>query len=137
MSSFEARLLVLAVIGLVFGACGILWARTGGSRRGINVGRGLFIGAFLFLGANSSLAAWHRADGLAPLGLSAGFLLILMLWEAPTAGHRDSEVFPYPKNGKDVSSVSGHGIEIERSPLLGTPFLDGQSSHGGVVRAQR
>src|SRR5690349_5639262 len=90
VSSFEARLLALAIIGLVFGAYGILWARTGGSRSGINMGRGLFIGAFLFLGVNSSLAAWHRADGLAPLGLSAGFLVILMLWEAPSAGRRDA-----------------------------------------------
>ena len=94
MSSFEAWLLALTVTGLMFGACGILWARTGGSPSGINMGRGLFIAAFLFLGVNSALAAWHRADGLAPLGLSAGFLVIFMLWETPGASRGDSEVFP-------------------------------------------
>jgi hypothetical protein len=94
VSSFEAWLLALTAIGLLFGACGIVWARTGGSRSGINMGRGLFITTLLFLGANSLLAAWHRADGLAPLGLSAGFLVIFMLWEVPSAGPHDSEVFP-------------------------------------------
>ena len=91
MSSFESWLLALTVIGLLLGAWGIAWARMGGSRVGVYVGRGLFIGTLLFLGANSLLAAWHRADGLAPLGLSAGFLVISMLWEAPTAGRRDSQ----------------------------------------------
>jgi hypothetical protein len=97
VSAFESWLLALTVIGLVLGAWGIAWARTAGSRGGIYVGRGLFIGTLLFLGANSLLAAWHRADGLAPLGLSAGFLVISMLWEAPTAGRRDSQTFSLTK----------------------------------------
>jgi len=29
------------------------------------------------------VAALHRADGLIPLGLSSGFLLVGMLWELP------------------------------------------------------
>jgi hypothetical protein len=81
------------VIGLVLGAWAIVWARTGGSRGGIYLGRGLFVATLLFLGASTLLAAWHRADGLSPLGLSAGFLVLFMLWEAPPAGRGDAEVF--------------------------------------------
>jgi hypothetical protein len=93
LSSFESWLLALMSIGLIAGAWGIVWARTGGSRGGIYLGRGLFIATLLFLGGSSLLAAWHRADGLAPLGLSAGFLVIFMLWEAPAAGRRNADVF--------------------------------------------
>ena len=94
MSSFETWLFALTIIGLLLGACGIVWAKTGGSRGGIYLGRGLFIATLLFLGGSSLLAAWHRADGLPPLGLSAGFLVIFMLWEAPSGGRREPDVFP-------------------------------------------
>jgi len=97
VASFETWLLALMVIGLVSGGWGIVWARTGGSRGGIYLGRGLFIATLLFLGASSLLAARHRADGLAPLGLSAGFLVIVMLWEAPRVGRHDSEVLAAPE----------------------------------------
>ena len=93
VSSFETWLLALTVLGLVLGGWGVVWARTGCSRGGIYMGRGLFVATLLFLGASSLLAAWHRADGLAPLGLSAGFLVIFMLWEAPSAAGRDSQAF--------------------------------------------
>jgi hypothetical protein len=96
VSSFETWLLALMVIGLLSGGCGIVWARSGGSRGGVYMGRGIFIATLLILGASSLLAARHRADGLAPLGLSAGFLVIFMLWEAPRAGHCNSESFPAP-----------------------------------------
>jgi hypothetical protein len=93
LSSFESWLLALMAIGLILGTWGIVWARTGGSRGGIYLGRGLFIATLLFLGASGLLAARHRADGLAPLGLSAGFLVIFMLWEVPAAGRRRAEAF--------------------------------------------
>jgi hypothetical protein len=91
VSFFEMWLLALMVIGLVVGGCGIVWTRVAGSPSGIYMGRGLFIGTLLFLGASTWLAARHRADGLAPLGLSAGFLVIFMLWEAPSTS---SDLFP-------------------------------------------
>jgi hypothetical protein len=94
VSSFETWLLALMVIGLVVGGCGIVWARVAGSPGGIYMGRCLFIATLLFLGASSWLAARHRADGLAPLGLSAGFLVIFMLWEAPKARGSRSHIFP-------------------------------------------
>ncbi|HLJ96327.1 MAG TPA: hypothetical protein VKU02_24350 [Gemmataceae bacterium] len=96
MSVFELWLLALTAIGLVSGVCGIVWARAGGSRGGIAMGRCLFVATLLFLGASSLLAAWHRADGLAPLGLSAGFLVIVMLWEVPSASHRQSQPISVP-----------------------------------------
>jgi hypothetical protein len=88
---FERWLLALTVMGLVYGTLGVIWARTAGSRSGIYLGRGVFIVTLLFLGASSLLAARHRADGLAGLGLSAGSLVIFMLWESPSAGRSDSK----------------------------------------------
>jgi hypothetical protein len=92
VATFEGWLLALTVTGLVSGTLGIIWARTAGSRSGIYLGRGLFIATLLFLGASSLLAARHRADGLAGLGLSAGSLVIFMLWEGPSSGRSDSKV---------------------------------------------
>ena len=97
MPSFEVWLSALTIVGLVLGAWGIVWARTGGTQGGILCGRGLFIGTLLFLGGSSLLAAWRRADGLAPLGLSAGFLVIFMLWELPRPALREAEVLSFPE----------------------------------------
>jgi hypothetical protein len=80
------------VTGLIYGTVGIIWARTAGSRSGIYLGRGVFIAALLFLGASSLLAARQRADGLAGLGLSAGMLVIFMLWEGPSTGRSESKI---------------------------------------------
>ena len=85
----ETCFLALAVLGLVLGTWGIVWARTSRTRGLISCGRGLFIGAILFLGAASLLAAFHRADGLLPLGLSAGALVVAMLWEIPSPAWRE------------------------------------------------
>ena len=92
MATFEGWLLTLTVMGLVCGTLGIIWAKTAGSRSGIYLGRGVFLATLLFLGASSLLAAWHRADGLAGLGLSAGSLVIFMLWEGPRTGRSDSQM---------------------------------------------
>ena len=83
MLDLETCLLTFAVLGLVVGAWGVVWARTSRRRGLISCGRGLFIGTILFLGAASLLAAFHRADGILPLGLSAGALVVAMLWEIP------------------------------------------------------
>ena len=39
--------------------------------------------ALLTLGISGLVAAWQRAEGLAPLGLAAGALLIGVVWERP------------------------------------------------------
>jgi hypothetical protein len=92
VATFERWLLALTVTGLVCGSLGIIWARTAGSRSGIYLGRGVFIITLLFLGASSLLAAWHRANGLSGLGLSAGSLVIFMLWEGPRTARSRSKV---------------------------------------------
>lgn len=91
MATFESWLVALTVAGLICGTLGVVWARTAGSRNAIYLGRGVFIATLLFLGASGLLAARHRADGLAGLGLSAGSLVIFMLWEGPSAGCSDSK----------------------------------------------
>ncbi len=47
------------------------------------VGRRLFVAALLALGVVGLLAALAQHEGLAPLGLLAGLLIVAMLWEAP------------------------------------------------------
>jgi hypothetical protein len=83
MPELELWLLALALVGLVLGAWGILWARFSRTSGRSLCGRGMFIVAIVFLAVTSSVAAFHRAEGLVPLGLTAGFLVIGMLWEVP------------------------------------------------------
>jgi hypothetical protein len=83
MPDLEICLIALALVGLVLGAWGILWARFSQVKGRTTWGRGLFIATIIFLAISSSVAAFHHAEGLVPLGLTAGFLVIGMLWEAP------------------------------------------------------
>jgi hypothetical protein len=83
MPQLEVWLLIFTAIGLALGTLGIWWARVSRVQRLAFWGRGLFTGTLLFLGGSSLLAAFHEADGLVPLGLSAGLLVTGMLWEAP------------------------------------------------------
>ena len=83
MLEFELWLLALALVGLVLGVWGILWGRFSQTKNRGLVGRTMFVAAIVFLAASSSVAAFHRAEGLVPLGLTAGFLVIGMLWELP------------------------------------------------------
>jgi hypothetical protein len=88
MSDFEFGLLALAILGLILGSWGIFWARVCRRRGLVVAGRSLFLVTLLFMGAGCLVAAFHRAHGLVPLGLSAGLLVVLMLWEVPhTAWH--------------------------------------------------
>jgi len=47
------------------------------------IGRRLAFGTFIGLGVIGLVAACHRADALAPLGLLAGLLVVAFLWESP------------------------------------------------------
>ena len=82
----EFWLLVILMLGLPLGVWGVLWERTGREH-----GRRLFVGAILVLGAGSVYGAFHRAEGLVPLGLAAGLLVVAMLWGEP----RSLEPAPY------------------------------------------
>lgn len=65
------------------GIWGICWVRRSGRASKVARGRRLFLTALVFLGVTVLVAAFHRAEGLAPQGLTAGMLLIGMLWESP------------------------------------------------------
>src|SRR5437660_8966366 len=88
----EVWLLALTITGMLLGSCGILLARMSRGSVPSACGRGLFLATLLLLGGSSLLAAFHRAEGLAPLGLTAGFLVIFMLWEAPRRAWRQADV---------------------------------------------
>jgi hypothetical protein len=83
LANLEIGFLVLTLIGLILGCWSILWVRASRRQGLVFLGRCLFIATLLFLGASGILAAMHRAEGVIPLGLSSGFLVIGMLWETP------------------------------------------------------
>jgi hypothetical protein len=83
MSPFECLLLLDTVVGVTAGSWGICWARTATNTSRRLWGRCLFVGTLVLLGAGGLAAAWQRADGLVPLDLSAGLLVVAMLWEGP------------------------------------------------------
>lgn len=79
----EARLTALALLGMLAGLLGT-WLARSGHGRGQTWGGYLLVALTLVaLTAGSVVAATHRADGLVPLGLIAGLLVVVMLWEAP------------------------------------------------------
>jgi len=83
MPELELLLVGLALAGLLLGSWGILWARFSHASNRTSWGRSMFVVSIVFLAVSSSVAAFHRAEGLVPLGLTAGFLVIGMLWEVP------------------------------------------------------
>jgi hypothetical protein len=83
MPELEYFLLALTAAGGLLGSLGILWARSGRTNPAIFWGRVLFVAAELALAGGAWFAALICADGLVPLGLAAGLLVILMLWELP------------------------------------------------------
>jgi hypothetical protein len=87
----EQWLVALTVLGLVLGGWGIWWARAGKARGRTSLGRGLFVGTLMILGGAGLVAAFHRADGVIGLGLSAGLLVSAMVWEAPRPTRPPSE----------------------------------------------
>jgi thiamine pyrophosphate-dependent acetolactate synthase large subunit-like protein len=98
MLDLEKALLALTIVGLVLGAWGIVWVRTSRASGRVSWGRRLFVGTLVVLGAASGVAAFHQADGLIPLGLSSGFLVVGMLWEAPAVIPRELDASAQPEN---------------------------------------
>lgn len=84
--------LLLAMTGVCFclGGLGILLGRTSRCPIRAAVGRKIFVGTLLLLGAALLLAAFYKAEGLVPLGLLAGALVVTMLWETPASSMRSS-----------------------------------------------
>jgi hypothetical protein len=83
MIELELWLLCTTLGGFFLGGVSISWARSETSPRHVFWGRRLFITTLLSLGAAGLVAALHYAEGLVPLGLLAGLLVVAMLWESP------------------------------------------------------
>jgi hypothetical protein len=87
---FELAVLIATFTGLATGSCSIYWVKVNPTSRQARIGRRLFILTLLALGTVALAAALMRADGLAPLGLLSGMLIVGMLWESPVAAAEDS-----------------------------------------------
>jgi hypothetical protein len=85
MAGLELSLSIITFIALFAGGWGICWARTHPRRTQAQWGQRLFVITLLGLGASGLVAACARAEGLVPLGLLAGLLLVGMLWENPVS----------------------------------------------------
>jgi hypothetical protein len=81
----ELCLLITSLSGVFLGIWSVHWARSKYSERRAWWGRRLFIATLLLLAVTIVFAALLRADGLVPLSLLAGMLLVAMLWETPPA----------------------------------------------------
>jgi hypothetical protein len=86
----ELAVLIATFIGLAIGFCCIYWVKVKPCPRRALWGRRLFILTVLALGIVALIAAILRADGLAPLGLLSGLLIVGMLWEGPVAVPEDT-----------------------------------------------
>ena len=85
MLLFEYSLIGFAGLCLLLGALGIMWGRCSNCPHRTFLGRAVFIGTLLLLGGAMQFAAFYQADGIIPLGLLAGLLVVAMLWETPTS----------------------------------------------------
>ena len=83
MTSFEILLLVLTLACVLLGGLSICCARAHPDLGTARWGRRVFLLVLLGLGATILVAAVMRAEGLAPLSLVAGLLVVGMLWESP------------------------------------------------------
>ncbi len=90
MLFIEVTVLIATLLGLLLGGCCIYWVKVKPCKRRARWGRRLFILTLLALGIVALVAAVMRADGLAPLGLLSGMLIVGMLWEGPVAMPEDS-----------------------------------------------
>ena len=87
----EWMVLLATFAGLILGAWSIYWVRVRPCVKRARWGCRLFVMSLLILGSSALLAALAHADGLAPLGLLSGLLIVGMLWESPaTAIPEDS-----------------------------------------------
>lgn len=83
MLDLEPCLWAAALFGSVVGSFGIVLARGGPLPHHVSWGRRLFLATLFMLVAACFVGAVYRAEGLAPLGLAAGVLVVGMLWEGP------------------------------------------------------
>jgi hypothetical protein len=94
VTGFNVVLLALTAAGAALGVWAICWARASRHPRRVAWGRLLFVLTQLAFALGGLVAAGHRADALAPLGLCAGLLVVGMVWEVPLGGRAAGEALP-------------------------------------------
>ena len=85
----ELSVLVATLVGMLMGSWCIYWVKVRPSARHALWGRRLFVATLLKLGCMAFFAALMHADGLRPLGLLSGLLIVGMLWESPAPAMQD------------------------------------------------
>src|SRR5437868_4462346 len=88
VSTLDFGVLVLTLVNAVVGGWSIYWARSGPESWRCRGGHLLFVLNLISLGAAGLVAALARAQGLPPLGLVAGLLIVAMMWEGPAPAAR-------------------------------------------------
>jgi hypothetical protein len=86
VSEFDLWLLAFLAVVVAVGVWGVWWARAARCPGRAAWGRRLFVGTLVALGAGNLFALTCAARCLVPFGLSAGWLVIAMLWEKPFRG---------------------------------------------------
>jgi hypothetical protein len=86
VTALDHLFLAVTVAGVLVGVWAICWARGSTDPARVAWGRRLCVLTLLGLGAGGLAAAGCRADALAPLGLSAGLLVVGMVGDLPLAG---------------------------------------------------
>lgn len=90
MIDLELGLLGGMAVALVLGLWSIVATHAGHARRRFSWPRLLFGAALGGLIASTFLAAFWSPPSLVPLGLSAGWLVIAMLWQGPRPAQGES-----------------------------------------------
>ena len=86
----EITVLIATLVGSLLGGCCIYWVKACPCARRARWGRRLFIVTQIVLGGMAADCRCGMAvDGLAPLGLLSGLLIVGMLWEGSASAIRD------------------------------------------------
>jgi hypothetical protein len=88
VSTLEFGVLILTLVNAAIGGWSIYWARAEPRSWRCRGGQLMFVLNLIAVGAAGLVAASARAQGLPPLGLVAGLLIVGMMWEGPAPATR-------------------------------------------------
>jgi hypothetical protein len=102
VSTLEFGVLILTLVYAAVGAWSIYWARAEPRTWRCRGGQALFVVNLIGVGAAGLVAASARAQGLPPLGLVAGLLIVGMMWEGPATRRHPPIVQHIPPSGQTM-----------------------------------